>query len=102
MHLVQILLPLFDPAGKRFPKAAYRDVADHLTRCFGGMTGYTRAPAEGQWREDQAGVAHDDILVFEVMVETLDRAWWNGYRRELEAAFAQDVIVIRAIGIETL
>ncbi|HET9426682.1 MAG TPA: hypothetical protein VFO55_15065 [Gemmatimonadaceae bacterium] len=101
MHLVQLLLPLKDQDGKPFPRSFYRSVRDMLTERFGGLTAYTRAPAEGVW-DDGADVEHDDIVVYEVMVTDLDRAWWSGYRTELERRFDQDELVVRAQPIERL
>ena len=104
MFLVQLLLPLTDNAGAPFPNTAYCAVADELTHRFGGVTAYTRAPAEGRWKEEgpKEREAHDEILIMEVMVHDLDRTWWQGYRRDLEARFAQDALVVRAHAIETL
>jgi hypothetical protein len=44
----------------------------------------------------------DDIIVFEVMVQELKKTWWSRYRKELEARFRQDAILIRAQKCETL
>ena len=96
MYLVQILLPLYDNEGAPFPAAHFRGVRDALTARFGGMTAYTRAPAEGLWREEGAGTTHDDIVIYEVMTDALDEEWWRTWRAELEARFRQDRIVIRA------
>jgi hypothetical protein len=41
-------------------------------------------------------------VIFEVMVETLDRSWWREYRRQLEQRFDQEVILIRATAIAQL
>ena len=102
MHLVQILLPLFDNAGKAFPADQYRAVTRVLTERFGGVTAYLRAPAEGHWQDDGERERHDEIVVLDTMVETLDRAWWSAYRQQLETAFRQDEIVLRAMPIEKL
>ena len=101
MHLVQILLPLSDNEGNRFPREAYGRVRAELVERFGGLTAFTRAPAEGLWAEGGA-TSRDEIVVFEVMVEELDRDWWRSYRRDLEARFRQDVVVIRAQAIEPI
>ena len=101
MHLVQLLLPIHDPDGKPFPRAQYREIRETLTEKFGGLTAYSRAPAEGLW-DDGDDVEHDDIVVYEVMVPELDRAWWSAYRARLEDAFDQDEMVIRAQEIERL
>jgi hypothetical protein len=68
---------------------------------FGGLTAYSPAPAEGFW-DSGSTVKRDDILVAEVMVDSLDRTWWKEYRRELENLFQQDQIVFRAQGYEPL
>lgn len=101
MHLVQLLLPLKDPDGKPFPRSFYRSVRETLTDRFGGLTAYSRAPAEGVW-DGGSEVAHDDIVVYEVMVEDLDRAWWGDYRATLERQFDQEELVVRAEQIERL
>ena len=99
--LVQILLPARDNEGEAFSSAEFERVARELTDHFGGITAFTRAPAQGRWK--QGGTTeHDDIVVFEVMEEGLDRAFWSRYRADLEARFRQEVIVIRAQDIQIL
>ena len=93
-HLITLLLPLFDDEGRAFPPELYAQVRTELTERFGGLTAFTRAPAEGLWR-DEGRTERDDIVVLEVMADDLDRAWWSAYRQELEARFRQDAIVIR-------
>jgi hypothetical protein len=103
MHLVQILLPLYDNEGRGFGAGMFRQVKDELVGQFGGVTAYTRAPAEGFWAEGEApGMQRDQILVHEVMADALDRDWWSAYRRQLEGRFRQQEIVIRAQSIERL
>ena len=103
MHLVQILLPLYDNQGNELPQMEFRRVSSELSHRFGGLTAFTRAPAEGVWREHEtAHATHDEIVVFEVMVETLDRSWWATYRKDLERRFKQDEVVIRAQSMEQL
>lgn len=102
IHLVQLLLPLYDNAGRAFPAEHYTAVRDELTERFGGLTAYTRAPAQGLWQETDGPPKRDDIVVYEVMTDTLDRAWWRGYRRTLERRFAQDELVIRSQAVERL
>lgn len=96
MHLVQILLPIHDNAREPFPREEYSRVRKELTERFGGLTVYTRAPAEGLWKLNGNETTRDDILIFEVMASDLDASWWRKYRHELEERFRQDVIVIRA------
>ena len=101
MHLVQILLPLFDKNGNRLPEAEYGRVRRELTDRFGGLTAFTGAPAEGLWKTE-GRTARDDIVVIEVMAPELEQAWWTPYRRTLEERFRQDAIVVRAQPIELL
>ena len=96
MHLVQILLPVYDNQQNPQPHEEYRRGRRELTERFGGLTVYTRAPAEGMWKLNDNHTTRDDIVIFEVMADQLDTGWWREYRHELEARFRQDVIVIRA------
>ena len=96
MTLVQILLPLYDGERKPLPGDVFERVRHELTERFGGLTAYTRSPAEGRWKQDERHVEADDIVVFEVMVRHLAQAWWRAYRDELQRRFGQDVIIIRA------
>ena len=38
----------------------------------------------------------DDIAIFEVIAPELDCRWWSEYRRDLEARFRQNVVMVRA------
>ena len=102
MYLVQILLPLFDNDGQKLPQSAYQRVGTELTERFGGLTAFTRAPAEGLWKDESARTTRDEIVVFEVMAEELDRPWWHAYRHALEERFRQEVVVVRAQNVEQL
>jgi hypothetical protein len=44
----------------------------------------------------------DDIVIYEVMVDSIDSEWWAAYRRELESRFVQEELVIRAHEIRRL
>ena len=101
-HLVQILLPLYDNAGAALPPERYERVRAELVERFGGITAYTRAPAKGLWQEGSGATLRDDIVVYEVMADDLDHAWWRDYRRALEARFAQQSLVVRASPIVLL
>ena len=100
-RLITLLLPLYDPEGRALPPELYARVRTELTERFGGLTAFTRAPAEGLWR-DEGRTQRDDIVVLEVMAPDLDRDWWGRYRRELEMRFRQDAVVVRAQVIELL
>ena len=95
MHVVEIFLPSFDTEGRRFGQELYGRVREELIERFGGLTAFTRSPAEGLWENDGER-SRDEIVIFEVMAEALERGWWANYRRELERRFAQEAIVIRA------
>jgi hypothetical protein len=103
MHLIQILLPVYDNEGKELPQLEFRRVSSELSHRFGGVTAFTRAPAEGIWKQDEAShPTHDDIVVVEVMADELDRDWWAQYRLELERRFRQAEVIIRAQAMEQL
>ena len=44
----------------------------------------------------------DDIVIYEVMAESVDAAWWGALRERLERDFRQEVIVIRAQEVRLL
>lgn len=73
MYVIQIFLPLYDNSGQKFSASEYAGVRTALTDKFGGLTAYSRAPAEGLW-EKRGTLTRDDIVVFEVMTDKLDRA----------------------------
>ena len=102
MHLIEILIPLSDDAGKPFPAELHRAVRAELVEHFGGVTAFTRNPAEGLWTDGEGSPERDDIVILEVMADWLDRGWWRGYRAELERRFRQDEIVVRAREVELL
>lgn len=102
MQLIQVLLPLYDNDGRALPPGLFRAVAAELTERFGGLTAYTRAPAEGLWKEGPATTTRDDIVIYEVMADGLDRAWWRAYRAALERRFRQEQVVVRAQAVELL
>lgn len=97
MYLVQILLPVKDNEGAAFDAAAFVQTRTELVERFKGITTYTRAPASGVWKPDEQTIARDDLLVYEVMVEALEREWWRTFRRQLEKRFRQESILIRAM-----
>lgn len=102
MYLIQLLLPLNDNDCQRLPGALFQEVREELVARFGGLTAFSRAPVEGLCQDEAERVEDDELLVYEVMTEALDRAWWADYRRQLEAAFRQREILIRAQPTERL
>lgn len=103
MHLIQLLLPLYDNDGQRQPESLFRQVRDELTTRFGGLTAYSRAPARGTWQDDDTGRTNqDEIIVYEVMADAIDADWWRQYREQLERDFRQKEMVVRAQDISLL
>ncbi|HSQ05959.1 MAG TPA: hypothetical protein VLN59_18115 [Burkholderiales bacterium] len=102
MYLVQLLLPLADNAGHRFAPSAYDRVRSELTQKFGGVTAFLRSPAEGSWVERHGAVSRDDVVIYEVMTEAVDREWWATYRVRLQQRFRQEELVVRASAMERL
>jgi hypothetical protein len=101
-HLIQILLPLYDNQGTPVSSSLFRAVREELTTRFGGLTAYTRAPAEGLWKEDEQHTTRDQIVIYEVMADDLETEWWSEYRHGLERRFRQEEIVVRAMHLTTL
>lgn len=102
MHLIQLLLPLYDNDGVHFAQSLYAQVRGELVERFGGLTAYTRAPAAGVWEEAPGRHVRDDIVIYEIMAEALDRDWWQRYRTELEQRFVQEKLVVRATAVQLL
>ena len=102
MHLIEILLPLYDNDGQPFASANFDQVRRELTEAFGGVAALRRAPAEGIWKDSDGDMSRDEIVIFEVMAEEADRQWWANYRQELERRFRQERIVVRATKIALL
>lgn len=102
MHLIQILLPLYDNDGKPFTQNEFLKVRDELSERFGGITTYMRSPARGLWKETKETTVQDDIIIYEVMTADLDRTWWRKYRQQLTASFRQALLIVRASEVELL
>lgn len=103
MHLVQILIPVFDNAGRRFEQHLFEAVRTQLIERFGGLTAFVQSPALGLWKDAESGTTTQDAMILiEVMSDTLDQTWWAAYRRNLEGVFRQDEIVIRALACQRI
>lgn len=100
-HLVQILLPLVDGDGAPIDPLEFEALSERLTAEYGGITAYTRSPAEGRWRNDDL-VQRDEIVVFEVLVRRLDVSWWKAFRVGLEGRFKQNSVLILAHPVDVL
>jgi hypothetical protein len=102
MHLVQVLLPLYDNDGVALAQDSFQAVRQELTGRFGGLTAYTRAPAEGWWKQEGDPTSRDEIVILEVMVPEIEEVWWCNYRCALESRFRQESILIRAQPVQLL
>ena len=103
MHLIQLFLPLTDNRGHEVPKTFFAQVTAELTERFGGITTYTRSPASGLWSpDDGSSPRRDDLVVFEVVVDTLDRTWWRQYVERTEKSLAQEKLHVRCWPVEML
>ncbi len=102
LHLVRLILPLYDNEGRAFPRADFDRVRDELTERFGGITAFVRSPAQGTWKERDGEVDRDEVVMCEVVVESLERGWWASYRTTLEKRFGQRELMLRALPVERL
>jgi hypothetical protein len=96
MHLIQLLLPLHDNDGRPFQVSYFTQVRRDLTDRFGGVTAFVRTPAVGLWKENADDINRDEVVLFEVLAEQLDRDWWSRYRKKLQNQFRQDEVLIWA------
>jgi hypothetical protein len=102
VYIIQLLLPLYTNEGEQLPKSLFEKVSVQLTEKFGGLTSFTRSPAVGLWKENEEKTVRDEIVIYEVMTDTLDTSWWQTYRNQLCTLFKQEEMVIRASSIHLL
>ncbi len=102
MYLIQLLLPLKDNDKRPFPSEYFDSVRSTLTERFGGVTAFLRSPAVGIWKENEAELSHDEVVMFEVISSELDEEWWTAYRIELQKKFSQDELLVWASKVTKL
>ena len=102
MHVVEIFLPLKRSDGSPQPRDRFGQVRRTLMDKFGGLTAFTRAPAEGLWESAPGDVDRDSIVIFEVMIRSVDRKWWSDYRNKLRKRFRQKEVLIRIQDVKLL
>ncbi|MDR6957982.1 hypothetical protein J2W43_001963 [Pseudomonas brassicacearum] len=102
MHLLEIYLPLNSNDGTPQQTGLFQRVREELIEQFGGVTAFTRNPARGITLLDDSGRCEDDIIVYEVLVEVFDRAWWEAYKRVLEERYEQESVLIRACVVDII
>ena len=94
MHLIQLLLPLHDNDRQAFPTAYFNKVREDLTNRFGGVTAFIRSPTVGLWKENSEDTNRDEVIMFEVLTEQLQKNWRADYREQLQERFCFASIVI--------
>ena len=85
------------PAARRLSRHS-----DELVQRFGGLTAFIQSPPEGLWKESGDRTDRDDIVMLELMADTIERTWWTSYRERLQALLRQESIVIRVLPMEML
>ena len=101
MHLVQLLLPLYNGKAEAFPSTLYEQVKKELSQQFGGLTAYTGSPASGIWKDGEK-IVKDDIYVYEIMLQEIDKNYWATYKSKLQLIFEQEELIIRVSDITLL
>jgi inorganic pyrophosphatase len=100
-QLIQLFLPCYNKDGKPFSQTLYHSVSKHLTEKFKGLTAYVQSPTEGYWKTGHQ-VIKDQLMVYEVMATTIDVAYWQQYKKELQNKFKQQEIVVRSLAISLI
>jgi hypothetical protein len=95
-HIVEVFLPLTDNQGISFAPELFEQVRDELLERFGGVTFFSRNPAEGLWEDGGDRVSQDQVITAEVIVDELDSSWWSGFRERLEKLLRQEEVLVRA------
>jgi hypothetical protein len=94
---VQLILPVRDNQGSPFPQKVWETLKNTLVERYGGVTAYTRSPAEGVWAPGTGEKVSEDVFIIEVVVGDLEIEWWRGIRKELEGVLRQEKLVFRAV-----
>lgn len=101
MRLIQLLVPLNDNDNNRFPKEVFIGIKEQLLDKFKGVTAFSQSPAEGLWN-DGTDVQKDQIILYEIMTEDINKEWWESFVRDLEHNLKQEKILLRWSEIFTL
>jgi hypothetical protein len=102
MYLVEIFLPLNLNDGTKQPVERFARVHEELIERFGGVTAFMRSPAKGVWQLEENERAEDEIVIYEVMSESVDQLWWQTYKREIEQRFQQQELLIRTSRVDLI
>jgi hypothetical protein len=96
MQLIEIFLPVYKADNTHFANELYEKTRAELVEQFGGLTAHSRAPLKGLWQTESGDTVRDDLIIYEVITEHLDKKWWQQYRRLLQQRFAQTSLMMRA------
>lgn len=97
VHVIQLVLPLYDEAAAATPADHRHDIVKaELTRHFGAVMTYTRSLCEGRWQKGGHG-NRNAMVIYEVMSQLMDAQWWNWYQKALKARFRQVEVLIREL-----
>jgi hypothetical protein len=102
MYLFEIFLPLTLNDGTKQPVELFARVREELIERFGGVTAFIRSPAKGVWQLEENERTEDEIVIYEVMSESVDQLWWQTYKREIEQRFQQQELLIRTSRIDLI
>ena len=102
LHLIQLLVPRPEASTESGSRELFGQVRTELLAQFGGVTAFVQSPAIGLWTEPRGETVRDEIVVFEVMADSVDEAWWAAYRALLEKRFDQLDLVIRCHAVRRL
>lgn len=86
LQTIEVFLPLKTRSGAAIGENILEGIVGGLADRFGGVAAFTRSPAEGLWKDGNS-IQKDQIIIIEVMLETVDDLWWRDYRSWLEAQF---------------
>jgi hypothetical protein len=101
--LGMVLIQFFLPYPSVNPDVeSFRLTRSELVDEFGGVTAYSRSPADGVWATPQRTTEHDTVMMVEIVAKKFDRAWWKAYAEVLAGRFKQKVIHVRATKVEVL
>lgn len=97
--LFEIFLPIKNDKGKPFPQRHFDSLREILVEKFGGVTLYQRSPVTGVWDNPEAAQEKDELIIYEVMADSGDEAFWTQLKVDLENKFKQVKIIIRSSSI---
>ncbi len=101
-HLIQLFIPLYSKQGKLYSESVFTSIKSELTEKFGGVTMYNQSTVSGLWKDDNSDCQRDTLIVLEVMVDSIESKYWNGYKRRLQRLLKQDEILIRRMPVGLL